>query len=134
VDAISRPDKPPKKVYSINEKGYQTLREWVEQPESATSAPLKAFAMRLLIANHLSNEGLIAHLRGRRAEVASHCAILNGMISESHKTNVRNHLAFDYGLAIAHAEMNWIDSALDQLQREPLLQEVVEDAHVADAG
>jgi DNA-binding PadR family transcriptional regulator len=134
VDVISRPDRPAKKVYSINEKGRQTLRAWIKQPESATSASLKAFAMRLLFANHLSSKGLIAHLRGRRAEVAAHCAILNSMIGESHKTNVRNRLAFDYGLAMANAEMNWIDSALDQLQREPLLKEAVENARVTDAG
>jgi PadR family transcriptional regulator AphA len=134
VDVVSHPDKPPRKVYTVNKRGRQRLREWMEQPESATYTSLKAFAMRLLIAHHLSNEGLIDHLRGRRAEVASHCAILNSMTSESHKTNVRNRLAFDYGLAMANAEINWIDNALDRLQREPLFEEVIEDARVAEAG
>ena len=134
VDVISHPGKLAKKVYSINERGHQTLREWIEQPESATRVSLKAFAMWLLIANHSPNEALIARLQRRRAEVASHRAILNGMISKSHKTNVRNRLAFEYGLAIANAEMNWIDSALDQLQRDPPFEKVLEGARAAEAG
>ena len=133
VDVISRPGKPAKKVYSINERGHQTLREWIERPESATRASLKTFAMWLLIANHSFNKALIARLQRRRAEVASHCTILNGTIGEPHKTNVRNRLAFEYGLAIANAEMNWIDSALDRLQRDPPIEEVLGDARAAEA-
>jgi hypothetical protein len=53
---------------------------------------------------------------------------------KSHKTDVRDRLAFGYGLAMANAEMNWIDSALNQLPRDPPFEEDLEGDRVADAG
>jgi DNA-binding PadR family transcriptional regulator len=119
VDVISQQDRPPRKVYHINESGRQELREWIEQP-AGSGASLKTFTMRLLLASRFSDEGLIAHLQQRRTQIAAHRVTLEKMIGELGALDVRERLAFEYGRTLANAELEWLDGALGCLRAGPL--------------
>jgi DNA-binding PadR family transcriptional regulator len=129
VKEVRHPDKPSKKVYSINEKGCRTLQHWIERPVTP-EASLRSFAMHLLLANSLSDKGLTAHLRQRHMQVASHRTTLEEMLKKPGETDAGKHLVCEYGLAMASAELDWLDSALNQLQEEPLPEEDIETVRV----
>lgn len=125
VEAAPRQGKPPRKIYTITEAGRLALREWIDQPV-APGASLKTFVMRLILASNFSHTGLISHLQQRRSQVAVHHTTLK-QITEALDGTVDSgqRLAFGYGLALATAELAWLDSALEQLSQQPLLMEVV---------
>lgn len=125
VKVLPRKGKPPRKIYRITEAGRETLTEWISQP-AKPSAPLKAFVMRLILADNFSPVGLIAHLQQRRAQVFEHQATLEktgGELGEN--TSLGQRLALDYGLALAAAELAWLDSTLNRLS-QPLPTEVIQ--------
>jgi PadR family transcriptional regulator AphA len=114
VEILPRQDKPPRKVYSITDAGREVLQEWIDQP--ASNASLKAFVMRLNLADSLSPAGLVAHLKQRRAQVAAHRATLeqaDRALDEGEDLGQR--LSLNYGLALANAELAWLDRKLDGL-------------------
>lgn len=115
VDVLSRPDRPPRKSYSITEAGRRTLQVWAEQ-SAGPGAPLKAFLMRLILADSLSQAGLVAHLTERRSQVAAHQAT----IEDSHSSvegggDLGRRLTHSYELALAAAELAWLDRTLSEL-------------------
>lgn len=117
VEVVPRQDKPPRKIYSITEAGRQVLQEWVNQPVGSNTS-VKAFVMRLTLANNFPHAGLIAHLEQRRTQVAAHHAALQ----QAAKTldegpDLEQHLALDYGMAMATAELTWLDNTLDRFSQ-----------------
>ena len=120
VETVGGLDKPPKKVYSITEAGHQALHAWTSQPV-ATCASLRAFLMRLFLAGSHSRAGLSAHLRERRDQVASHHQLLADDL-QTPSAGLGQQLAVDYGLALATAELAWLDAILERLPQEPLLE------------
>jgi DNA-binding PadR family transcriptional regulator len=123
VEIIPGLDRPPKKIYSITEAGRQALGAWIDQPVAA-NAPLKAFVMRLLLADSYPSSRLNAHLQERRAQVANHHATLAaGLEVPSARLNLGQQLALGYGLALATAELAWLDSTLNQWRGQPLPEE-----------
>jgi DNA-binding PadR family transcriptional regulator len=124
MEREARPNRPSRKVYSITEKGAQTLQEWINQP-TRPNASLKAFAMRLLVADNLSQAGLIAQLYQRHAQIVAHrTALEQNTMSPDDGANSGKRLALEYGLALADAELAWLDSTLDRLSRQPQTMEV----------
>ena len=125
MELETRQNKPSRKIYTITEAGRQTLQEWINQPAGA-NAPLKAFLMRLLLADNLSQAGLIAQLYQRRAQIAVHRAALeeSARIADDGASKGQR-LALEYGLALATAELAWLDSTLDRLSKQPQPMEVV---------
>ena len=112
VKVIPQQDKPPRKIYSITSAGRETLQGWMRQPvESDVS--LKAFLMRLILASNLSQDDLVAHLERRRIQVASH--LQQTTEAMGNKADLGERLALDYGVAVANAELDWLDSALSRL-------------------
>jgi PadR family transcriptional regulator AphA len=112
VEIIPQQDKPPRKIYSITGTGEETLQEWMGQPaESGVS--LKAFLMRLILVSNLSQDDLIAHLEQRRIQVASHLQQTTEAMEQ--EADLGERLAFDYGVAVANAELAWLNSALSRL-------------------
>jgi PadR family transcriptional regulator AphA len=118
VDVVASSDRPPKKVYSINEQGLDALQAWLEEPP-ASDASLKGFVMRLLLSNSLSREGLVAHLEQRRAEVVTQRDALYDMEGASGQDDIGKRLALDYGLTMSSREIDWLDETLEWL-REPV--------------
>ncbi|MGD9100264.1 MAG: PadR family transcriptional regulator [Anaerolineae bacterium] len=121
VEVVHQQSKPTRKVYSITEAGRQVLQEWATQP-IALNASLKAFVMRLVLSRIFSPTMLIAQLHQRRAQVATHRTELEkaNRIPDD-KTDLRQRLGLEYGLALATAELAWLDSALNQLSQQTLV-------------
>jgi hypothetical protein len=77
--------------------------------------------MRLILVPRLSGEALAALLRQRRNQVAEQYAALNPLTHETSGTpDNSQHVAFDYGLSIASAELAWLDGLLETLSQRPL--------------
>jgi hypothetical protein len=74
---------------------------------------LKAFLMRLILASNLSQDDLVAHLERRRVQVASHLQQTTEAVGN--EVDLGERLALDYGVAVANAELAWLDSALRRL-------------------
>lgn len=126
VEVSSFENKPPRKIYTITEAGKSVLQEWLSHP-STDNAPLKAFVMRLILSDRLTHAGLVAHLRQRHAQVADHHASLERMsreLDEGRESGQR--LALEYGMAVASAELAWLDSQLERLSQEPVSEDVLE--------
>ena len=119
VKVIPHQNKPPSKVYSITEAGRQELHEWVNQP--VTNNPsLKAFVMRLILAGSFSQARLVAHLQQRRDQVTAHHVALEQTVEALDEGADLQRLALDHALALATAELAWLDSTLNRLSRQPL--------------
>lgn len=119
MDVIHSGDKPPRKVYTITDKGRKALEEWLHQSmDSETSQ--KAFLMRLMLASNLSRPGLIAYLQQRHARVAEYQEALQ---VQEETSDLGQRLAYDYGLAIATAELAWLDRMLEKIARPALAGE-----------
>jgi DNA-binding PadR family transcriptional regulator len=125
VEVHTRESRPPRKIYSITEAGRQELSEWIDRPVVA-NAPLRAFLMRLVLADAHPPGTLVSHLRERREQVASRQVAYEQIISAEVSNQSDLDLAWDYGLALAEAEISWLDRTLDQLAQRVLQQSSVE--------
>jgi PadR family transcriptional regulator AphA len=115
VEIVPGVDKPPRKIYSIEQAGRDRLQDWIEKP-IMSDAPLKSFVMRLLLADSFSPANLEAYLQQRLAQVATHQADLTKMNDRmSSEKDLGLRLALDYGLELASAEMAWLDNTLVNL-------------------
>jgi len=134
VEVQPQPGKPDRKIYTITEAGRHGLTEWANRPAGA-EASLRAFAMRLLLAGTLSPQSLREHLARRRVQVAEQRAALQREASaEGEVTDLKQHLALDYGLALADAELAWLDGVLSHLTRsdqQPVAVETGNDGRAA---
>ncbi len=120
VAVIPGQDKPPRKVYTITERGRHALEQWVHEPQPS-NASLKAFVMRLHLSGSLSHAGLVAHLEQRRIQVAAHRSELKQTAGALDQTaDLGQRLTLNYGLALADAELDWLGQALNRLSQKPL--------------
>jgi PadR family transcriptional regulator AphA len=120
VKVFSDENKPPRKIYTITETGARALQEWIYQPFNP-NASARDFTMRLILAEHLTCDGLVAHLKQRHAQVTDHCRALERLNTEMDQdTHKGQHLTFDYGMAIANAELVWLEGMLERLSTGPL--------------
>jgi DNA-binding PadR family transcriptional regulator len=125
VDLIPRPERQPRKIYTITELGREALQAWVDRPV-APEASLKAFAMRLVLASNFTRAGLLSHLHQRRAQVAVHKSQLEERITAQDENSDLGHsLVLEYGLALARAESDWLQEALDNLSQETVPKTVL---------
>ncbi len=115
VDIVPSCDKPARKIYSISDRGRQELAAWSELP-ALSGTPLKAFVMRLILSGSFSRAQVLVHLEQRRARVAEHVALMEQMAAQQREAAEPGHgLALDYGLALAAAELDWLDRTLARL-------------------
>jgi DNA-binding PadR family transcriptional regulator len=113
VDVIANANKPARKIYSITSAGREVLEQWIEQP-SESDPSLKAFVIQLLLANNFSAPKLRDQLQQRRLQITTQMKSLEAMTG-IHTELTERKLAFDYGLALAQAELTWLDETLDKL-------------------
>jgi hypothetical protein len=72
--------------------------------------------MRLVLASNFSPAGLIELLQQRRAQVAAHHAVLEQTAETmGEETDLGQRLALEYGLALAFAEVVWLDNIISDL-------------------
>jgi DNA-binding PadR family transcriptional regulator len=119
VEVIPHEHKPPRKVYSVTESGRQMLKDWVEQPITPDLS-LKSFVLRLILAGSYSADRLIAHLQQRQAQISAHSATLEQATEDLDDGANLQRLAASYGLALAKAELVWLERTLNQLASQPL--------------
>ena len=132
VEVTTRQDRPPRKAYTITDLGRSALREWANRPTG--SMTLKAFTMRLMLASNMPRSGLAAHLEQRRSAVGTHAGALRQLLAGLGETDdVGESLAVDYGLAIAQAELAWLDRALSRLGQASLSEQVTGGANASAA-
>lgn len=124
VETVPGIDRPPRKIYSITEAGREALRAWIEEPVTVC-ASVKAFVMRLFLADSHTGSRLNAHLEQRRAQVATHHeSLTDSLKGPDAESNLGQQLALDYGLALATAELAWLDTTLERLESRPRTEEV----------
>ena len=118
VEVVPHPTRPPRKIYTITDAGKQALREWVAQsPPSSTD--LRAFIMHLMLTGDSICDRLTAHLRQRQEAVATHHSDLEQAARElGEQPSLGELVGIEYGLAIASAEMAWLEGKLAQLSVE----------------
>ncbi len=115
VERVPGINRPPKKIYSITAAGSEALQAWINEP-IADRASLKAFVMRLVLADSHTRPMLSAHLQHRREQVAAHhTSLAKHLDTKGAGPGLGQQLALDYGLALAAAELEWLDATLDQL-------------------
>ena len=128
VEVVPHPSRPARKIYTITAEGERVLQEWMNRPAEPNSSS-KAFTMRLILADNLSRDGLIAHLEQRRLQViAQHADLKNVSAELSPETDWGQHLAVNYGMVITGAELEWLNDMLAQLS----IQESIVGEHIPD--
>lgn len=103
-----REDRPPRKVFSIAQKGQSAL---------------KRFLVQLMAAGNLSWPNLSRHLRQRRSIVAGRQSRLQ-QVSEAmdQGENPGPQLALDCALAVGQAELAWLDGVLERMSQTTAVQ------------
>ena len=125
LEIVAYETKPPRKIYSITAAGKHALDEWIHQP-ILSGASSRAFVMRLLLAGHLSHEGLVAHLRQRYQQVEEQQAALKRAIGERYPpTDKGQRLAYDYGMTVASTELAWLEDLIAALETQYATKELV---------
>ena len=115
MEIIPNQDKPARKEYHTTAKGKEVLFEWLQQP-ATSDTPLKPFLMRLMLADNYSHEGLVGYLHQRRSQVVAYHSDLKEKARNGDEVDdLGQQLIFNYGLAMANAELQWLDRILEQL-------------------
>jgi DNA-binding PadR family transcriptional regulator len=119
VEVIASNGRPPRKVYTITEAGRKAFQDWASQRVQLGSS-LKDFVVRLALASNLPLSGLHAYLEQRREQVASNRPrIEQDLRAMSEESDLGQYLTLDYGLALADAELAWLERTLDRLTSQP---------------
>ncbi|MBN1248760.1 MAG: PadR family transcriptional regulator [Anaerolineae bacterium] len=105
--------KPSRKLYSVTQAGREYLDAWLKEsaiPESS----IKAFIHQLIVAGNFSPDELKDHLTQRRSQVVDFLEAPDDSPQgqEQLAGNLGKQLVRDYGLAIARAELAWLDAQL----------------------
>jgi hypothetical protein len=75
--------------------------------------------MCLILADIFSQDMLIVHLEQRRDQVIAHRTTLEETTRTLDQEKAsRRRLAAEYGLALANAELTWLDSTLDRIYQQ----------------
>jgi PadR family transcriptional regulator AphA len=120
VKVVPSLDRPARKIYQVTEAGRQELQAWIER-QGVSDASMKAFVMRLLLTDAFPHTKLVAQLEKRRAQVSAHRIALEANYPVLDRdSNSGQCMTLDYGLALATAELAWLDGTLARLtQRLP---------------
>ncbi|MBN1877107.1 MAG: PadR family transcriptional regulator [Anaerolineae bacterium] len=120
VEIVLNEGKPPRKIYSITEKGHQALLEWSNEtvmPRFST----KSFIMGLMLANNLPQDVMQTYLTLRQQQLTEYLSE-DKQFRQSNGTvqNLGQYLVTDYGVTLARAELAWLECKLAQLEQDTI--------------
>ena len=117
VEAAPSEKGPLRKIYSITEAGREALQDWASQ-RVQPGGSLKGFVMRLVLASNLSSSSLYDYLQQRLEQVASfRPRIEEARGATTEEIDLGQYLTLDYSLALADAELAWLDRTLARLSK-----------------
>ena len=118
VEVVPHPSRPARKIYTITEAGKQALQEWIAQPPPSRIGT-RAFIMHLILAGDSTRVGLVAHLQQRRQVAAAQHSALEQAVEElGEQASLGEHMAIEYGLTLASAELAWLEDNWAQLSTD----------------
>ncbi|MFV2175473.1 helix-turn-helix transcriptional regulator [Actinomadura sp. LOL_016] len=111
---------PQRRLYSITEKGIESLESWLTSPLDVTKMK-DEFALRVWTADLFPEESINNHLDGARSQWSEALAhqkmslrVLTeeyGKPTDSDDTVYGRQLAIQYSIAITEAKLAWVDEA-----------------------
>lgn len=115
VQVVPHATRPARKIYTITQSGQQVLETWVAQSAS-NHVGLRSFIMHLILTGNDRSDRLPGYLEQRKEAVLAHRASL-AQATEALENHVSagEKVAIDFGLAIAEAELAWLDAHLAPL-------------------
>ena len=113
---------PSRKIYTLTQAGRKALHVWLTDA-ALPELSIRTFARQLILADSLSQDELREHLARRRTQVSRYAQVggegPNGdhgdEATQEPATALGRRLVNDYGLAIARAELAWLDVQLATL-------------------
>lgn len=124
VETIPQEPRPPRKVYSITEKGKSELFRWLETPQPPAEVRL-AWLIQVFFAGNLSDEKIIAllehQLTMQRRRVQRFSQIPGENREQMSEDDPRDRffwlLTVDYGVANAIAQTRWLEKAIETIKK-----------------
>lgn len=101
VEEQQQPNKPPRKLYTLGEKGHQALREWLQSTPEPPQLQ-NPLLLQLLWADQVEQSASRAMLDTYEEDLSEHVATLREHIRRQTTT-----AAADHALAV-HAMQHWI--------------------------
>lgn len=124
IEHISQEGSPDKKIYSITDVGRNELLRWLKSP--IIDNPVReTWLGQLFFGGNLSVAENIESLQQARAEVEARYVsmmetqtLLDQLDLETIPYKLRMHLlTLDYGLRLHEFLLNWLDSAIERVQK-----------------
>jgi PadR family transcriptional regulator, regulatory protein AphA len=124
VEVIQQEDRPPRKVYSVTPAGEEELTRWLLAPQPLEQAR-SAWLIQVFFAGRLSDEqiiGILERLAGRMRERLERYGQIGGctMPYQQKAASPRQPffwlLTLDYGMAMARASLEWVESTIARLK------------------
>lgn len=112
-------DRPNMHVHSVTELGVAELDSWLASPLH-TPPTRDPFLLRIFFADRLPPDRIRALLQARRQEMNEYLATLEAIQQPSEPADIGQALrltTLDYGIALAKAELAWLEAAQQRLER-----------------
>jgi DNA-binding PadR family transcriptional regulator len=115
---VAQSTRPNKQLYTITERGQAVVRDWLDRPEAESDPDRSIFMLKLFFGSHAGREPLLAQLATFRRLYAERLATdehKRAHAAEPESRDPFTYLALLYGIARAHAAVEWADEALREL-------------------
>lgn len=112
-----------RKIYTITDKGKQTLHEWLWQPPGQTQHR-NEMVLKLFFANNTPTDILIKQIENYQHSIESKIKIFKNLRQQTHNF-ITNHdffwqLCLEQGYLQAKAELDWCQHCLQKINEQQL--------------
>jgi PadR family transcriptional regulator AphA len=128
VEMVEQEDRPDRKVYHITDEGRAELRRWLTTPLDLPKIRHK-WLVKVFFAHQLSDEEIVALFEAHAEKLHQKLelfrtgvqAVIERRFAEMGSERARRLWQFtlDYGIAHLEWELQWVESALEELQHLP---------------
>ena len=116
---VAQERRPDKRLYRITHAGEQALRSWLEDSEVVPDTHKSLALLKLFFGERTSPGVLIEQLEERHRQTVANLAefeeIEQRLADEEH--GFYPHMTVKAGIAHTHAELVWLDYAIEELKR-----------------